>query len=95
MTSTRSTCQCNPAVACPRDSRARRKVARTRRVDVRTLPGPAVMAAAIDAIVTQQPASKTYRVMTHQPSVSIRSSDSYRAPFSDLSHFSKSWPQEM
>ena len=45
-------------------SRARRKVARTRRVDVRTLPGPAVMAKAIDAIVTQQPASKTYRVMT-------------------------------
>ena len=46
-------------------TRARRKVARTRRsVDVRTLPGPAVMAAAIDAIVTQQPASKTYRVMT-------------------------------
>ncbi len=46
-------------------SRARRKVARTRRsVDIRTLPGPAVMAAAIDAIVTQQPGSKTYRVMT-------------------------------
>jgi len=46
-------------------SRARRKVARTKRsVDIRTLPGPAVMAAAIDAIVTQQPASKTYRVMT-------------------------------
>ncbi len=46
-------------------SRARRKVARTRRsVDIRTLPSPAVMAAAIDAIVTQQPGSKTYRVMT-------------------------------
>ena len=46
-------------------SRARRKVARTKRsVDIRTLPSPAVMAAAIDAIVTQQPASKTYRVMT-------------------------------
>ena len=37
-------------------SRARRKVARTKRsVDIRTLPSPAVMAAAIDAIVTQQP----------------------------------------
>ena len=46
-------------------TRARRKVARTRRsVDVRTLPSPAVMAEAIDAIVTQQPASNTYRVMT-------------------------------
>jgi integrase len=46
-------------------SRARRKVARTKRsVDIRTLPSPALMAAAIDAIVTQQPGSKTYRVMT-------------------------------
>ena len=46
-------------------TRARRKVARTRRsVDVRALPGPAAMAEAIDAIVTQQPGSKTYRVMT-------------------------------
>ena len=46
-------------------SRARRKVSRTRRsVDIRTLPGPAVMAEAINAIVTQQPASRTYRVMT-------------------------------
>ena len=46
-------------------TRARRKVARTRRsVDVRSLPSPAAMAAAIDAIVTQQPGSKTYRVMT-------------------------------
>ena len=46
-------------------SRARRKVARTKRsVDVRSLPRPEAMAAAIDAIVTQQPGSKTYRVMT-------------------------------
>ena len=46
-------------------SRARRKVARTKRsVDIRTLPSPAIMAAAIDAIVTQQPGSKTYRAMT-------------------------------
>ena len=46
-------------------SRARRKVARTKRsVDIRALPSPAVMAAAIDAIVTQQPGSHTYRVMT-------------------------------
>lgn len=46
-------------------TRARRKVARTKRsVDVRALPSPAAMAAAIDAIVTQQPGSKTYRVMT-------------------------------
>ena len=40
-------------------SRTRRKVARTRRsVDVRELPGPASMAEAIDAIVTQQPAAR-------------------------------------
>ena len=46
-------------------SRSRGKVARTKRsVDIRTLPSPAVMAAAIDAIVTQHPGSKTYRVMT-------------------------------
>ena len=46
-------------------TRARRKVARTRRsVDVRALPGPGAMAESIDAIVTQQPGSKTYRVMT-------------------------------
>ena len=46
-------------------TRARRKVARTNRsVGVRALPGPAVMAAAIDAIVTHQPGSRAFRVMT-------------------------------
>ena len=46
-------------------TRARRKVARTKRsVDVRALPSPAAMAEAIDAIVTHQPGSKNYRVMT-------------------------------
>lgn len=46
-------------------TRARRKVARTHRsVDVRALPGPAVMAAAIDAIVTHQPGSRACREMT-------------------------------
>ena len=46
-------------------TRARRKIARTKRsVDVRALPGPAVMAAAIDAIVTHQPGSRAFRVMT-------------------------------
>ena len=46
-------------------TRARRKVARTNRsVDVRALPGPVVMAAAIDAIVTHQPGSRAFRVMT-------------------------------
>lgn len=45
--------------------RARRKVARRRRaVDVRRLPGPEIMAKAIDAITTHQPGSRTYRVMT-------------------------------
>ncbi len=46
-------------------ARAQRKVARTKRsVDIRSLPSPAVMAKAIDAIITSQPASRTYRVMT-------------------------------
>ncbi len=46
-------------------ARAQRKVARARRsVDIRALPSPAVMAKAIDAIVSSQPASRTYRVMT-------------------------------
>ena len=46
-------------------TRARRKVARTKRsVHARSLPSPASMAEAIDATVTQQPGSKTYRVMT-------------------------------
>lgn len=46
-------------------SRARRKIACTRRgVDVRALPGPVAIAATIDAIVTHQPGSNTYRVMT-------------------------------
>lgn len=46
-------------------SRARRKVARTSRsVDVRSLPNPQAMAEAIEAILSKQPGSKTYRVMT-------------------------------
>ena len=56
-----------PADVWPQRSKtcARRKVARTRRsVDVRALPGPALMAAAIDAIGTHQPGSDTYRVMS-------------------------------
>ncbi|MEO6122167.1 MAG: VOC family protein [Ilumatobacteraceae bacterium] len=41
------------------------QMARTKRsVDIRTLPTPAVMAVTIDAVVTQQPGSKTYRAMT-------------------------------
>ena len=56
-----------PADVWPQRSktRARRKVARTNRsVDVRALPSPVVMAAAIDAIVTHQPGSRAFRVMT-------------------------------
>ena len=56
-----------PADVWPQRSRtrARRKVARAKRsVDVRALPGPVVMAAAIDAIVTHQPGSRAFRVMT-------------------------------
>ena len=47
------------------ETRARRKVARTNRsVDVRALPGPSVMAAAIDAIVTHQLGSRAFRVLS-------------------------------
>ncbi len=35
-----------------------------RMVDLRKLPGPATMAKALDAMVSHQPASRTYRVMT-------------------------------
>jgi hypothetical protein len=46
-------------------NRTHRKVARKRRtVDVRKFPDPATMAAAIDAIVTHQPGSRVYHVMT-------------------------------
>jgi integrase len=45
--------------------RSRRNAVRLRRaVDVRRLPSPAAMARAIDAIVTHQPGSRTYRAMT-------------------------------
>ena len=44
--------------------RARRKVARRKSIDVRSLPAPATMVRAIDAIRSQQPASEKYRVMT-------------------------------
>lgn len=45
-------------------SRARRKVARKRRVDVRSLPGPATMIRAIDAMTSHQHGTDTYRMMT-------------------------------
>ncbi|MGQ0618259.1 MAG: tyrosine-type recombinase/integrase [Acidimicrobiia bacterium] len=45
--------------------RARRKAARTkRRIDVRSLPDPATMARAIEAMASHQPASHTYQLMT-------------------------------
>ncbi len=45
--------------------RSQRKAVRPKRaIDVRTLPDPATMARAIDAIASHQPASETYRVMT-------------------------------
>jgi integrase len=45
--------------------RSRRKAVRIRTaVDVRRLPRPATMAAALDAIVSHQPASRMYRAMT-------------------------------
>lgn len=46
-------------------SRSRRKVNRLKpTVDVRALPSPETMARAIEAIVSMQPASRKYRVMT-------------------------------
>lgn len=46
-------------------SRSQRKAARVRKkIDATTLPDPETMAAAIDAIVTHQPGSRKYRVMT-------------------------------
>lgn len=43
----------------------RRKVRRANRgIDIRSLPDPATVRAALDAIVTHQPASHTYRTMT-------------------------------
>ncbi|WP_341253529.1 tyrosine-type recombinase/integrase [Euzebya pacifica] len=45
-------------------SRSRRKVARVRTVDVRSLPTPAQMARALAALRTHQPASRRYQVMT-------------------------------
>ena len=49
----------------PSRGRNQRKSVRPRRAfDVRSLPDPATMARAIDAIVTNQPASRMYRVMT-------------------------------
>ncbi len=45
--------------------RSRRKAVRAKRgVNIKVLPDPITMAAAIDAIVTTKPGSRTYRVMT-------------------------------
>jgi integrase len=45
--------------------RSRRRAVRVKRsIDVRSLPNPATMARAIDAIVSHQPSSHKYRVMT-------------------------------
>jgi integrase len=54
----------DPWPPAPR-GRSKRKAARTKRaVAIRTLPDPATMAKAIEAIATQQPASRTYQAMT-------------------------------
>ena len=44
--------------------RARRKVARKNKLDIRKLPDPATMARAIDAITSDKTGSENYRVMT-------------------------------
>lgn len=44
--------------------RSQRKAAMNRRPSIRSLPDPATMAKAIDLMVTHQPASRTYQVMT-------------------------------
>lgn len=48
----------------PRGRRTRKATRRRRSVDVRQLPGPATMAAVIEAIRTHQPGSRAYQVMT-------------------------------
>lgn len=54
----------DPGPPVPR-GRAQRKTARTkRRISIRSLPDPATMAKAIEAIASKQPASRTYQVMT-------------------------------
>ncbi len=56
-----------PADPWPPASRGRsqRKAVRQRRtVDIRLLPDPATFSLALDAIVTHQPGSRTYKVMT-------------------------------
>jgi integrase len=45
-------------------TRARRKVARRRSIDLRRLPDPETMARAIEALRSHQPGSDNYRVMT-------------------------------
>jgi len=46
-------------------SRSQRKVMRPKRsVDVKALPDPATMARALDSMLTHQPGSRTYRIMT-------------------------------
>lgn len=54
----------DPWPPAPR-GRSQRKASRvTRGISIRDLPNPASMARVIDAIATQQPASRTYKVMT-------------------------------
>lgn len=54
----------DPWPPAPR-GRALRKAARvTKRIDTRVLPDPATMAAAIEAMASHQPASRTYQLMT-------------------------------
>jgi integrase len=47
-----------------RRTRSKRKVTRRKGVDLRRLPGPVVMAQAIDAMPNHQAGSRTYQVMT-------------------------------
>ena len=54
----------DPWPPAPR-GRSRRKSTRVKKsIDIRSLPGPATMALALDAMVSHQPASSTYQLMT-------------------------------
>lgn len=55
--------EADPWPPVPR-GRNQRKAAKSRRPSIRALPDPATMAKAIELMITHQPASRTYQVMT-------------------------------
>ncbi|MGZ8722120.1 MAG: tyrosine-type recombinase/integrase [Aeromicrobium sp.] len=54
----------DPWPPIPKGRRQRKSMRSRQSIDIRVLPAPTTMRAALDAIVTHQPGSRTYRVMT-------------------------------